>query len=249
MKTEFDSPNIVRDTPDDETAPISGQHTDKHEVWAHISGKLDPPDEGGFFGWLTNPIGQISKIIDSIGKSKEYPGKTDPTGFALRVITLKDAVNMSVFYGKHQHKIVGKTGTPEDKPTVDLLHKHDLSTSLSIDKAGVDQVDVKYKARNGQNEKALTFVDDLQVWIGKSLPQAENKTDAILRQLRAAQSSVAWDQLGRGPSNPTHPLIEKGTGPIKLDFLPDIAFTEGEYVIELRVASGGGRILYNLYVE
>jgi len=44
-------------------------------------------------------------------------------------------------------------------------------------------------------------------------------------------------------------LVADGTQEIKLDFLPNVAFDEGEHVIEFTVTSGGGRILYNLYVE
>ena len=106
-----------------------------------------------------------------------------------------------------------------------------------------------YSSRTGA---PLSFVNDLQIFIGKSGTQLDNKTPAILSQLRAAQSTTTWPRLGLGTGSSTSPidtLATDGTGEIKLDFLPDIAFTEGEYVIELRVLSGGGRILYNLYVE
>jgi hypothetical protein len=59
--------------------------------------------------------------------------------------------------------------------------------------------------------------------------------------------------LGDGADN--HVFVLKGTNAIRLDFLPQVFFTEGEHYIELRVSAGpnnepnGGRILYNLYVE
>ena len=95
--------------------------------------------------------------------------------------------------------------------------------------------------------KPLTYVDDLQVLIGESVPGLKNKTKDILDQLRDAQQGFVWDKLGDGKSN--HVLALEGTGAIRLDFLPDVTFTDREYVIDLRVASGGGRILYNLYIE
>ena len=60
---------------------------------------------------------------------------------------------------------------------------------------------------------------------------------------------MSQDKLGNGRSD--HPLVSKGTGPIKLDFLPGVSFTEGQHVIELSVKGdgNGGRILYHLYVE
>jgi hypothetical protein len=94
---------------------------------------------------------------------------------------------------------------------------------------------------------AFSFVDDLQVFIGKSVDGLQNKTIPILAQLRDAQPSVTWDQLGNGNSN--HVLAQQGTGTIRLDFLPGVSFEEGEHVIDLRVVSGGGRIHYNLYIE
>ncbi|OGW40210.1 MAG: hypothetical protein A2010_04365 [Nitrospirae bacterium GWD2_57_9] len=178
---------------------------------------------------------------------------------ALRVITkteskyvnLEESVALGVYYGKHQHTIVGKTGNPEDQPAQKDLHTHELSTTLTIDAAGVNAEDHnEFKARSGQVEKALTYVDDLQVWLGPDEDHLVNHTKDIRLQLQSARpSDQDWSKLGEGPMKPNHPLIEKGTGAIQLDFLPNVAFAQGEYLMELRVASGGGRILYNLYVE
>ncbi len=269
MKTEFEVPAIVRSGPG-ETDAVSGQHTDKHEVWAHVSDKLDPSEAkfsvaDGVLAFFTGGVSLAQKLLDlaaSIKGSRTYPPKGGFNAdnslkevhpwYALRLVTktddapfvnLKEYVNMSVFYGKHQHTVVGKTGYPKDPPPPDDRHKHDLTTSLTIDKAGVDQVDTEYKARSGQAEKALTYVDDLQVFIG-----LENKTPDILGQLRDAQQGITWDKLGNGTAG--HVLAVEGTRAIRLDFLSGVTFSEGkEYVIDLRVASGGGRILYNLYIE
>ena len=47
----------------------------------------------------------------------------------------------------------------------------------------------------------------------------------------------------------SHALVQSGTGPIKLHFLPNVAFGQGEHLVELKPNGGGGRVLYNLYVE
>jgi hypothetical protein len=203
----------------------------------------------------------LANLISKIGTSPSYPPKgglksdgsrVDPAPwYALRVSTKiaagnEDLRNLNDYVGLN----VGKTGNPEDKPAPNDLHKHDLSTSLTIDKAGVDQVHNEYKARNGNAEKALTFVEDLQVLIGSDIDNLVNRTEDIRRQIQSARPSQEdWNKLGEGAAKPHHALIDKGTQAIQLDFLPNVTFAEGEYLIELRVANGGGRILYNLYVE
>lgn len=142
--------------------------------------------------------------------------------------------------GTHAHTIAEFTTSKES--VVDD-HYHTFSPNVSMDPAGI--VDVN--ARTGKNENALTYADDLQIWIGKTIDDAQNKTVDVRRQLQAAQSTEDWSKLGGGSES--HALAAKGTGAIRLDFLPGVDFTAGEYIIELRVASGGGRILYNLYIE
>jgi hypothetical protein len=264
MKTEYEFPDID-ESPAGTTAEVSGQHTGKHQVWASVSARLDPEPSPGFLEFFTNPLGAlVDSISNAIRGTPEYPPNPNPlpndtmpySPYALRVVTkseskyidLGGSVGMGVFYGKHQHAIVGKTGNPEDKPVQNDLHTHGLSTTLTIDAAGVNpEGHTEYKARGGQAEKALTYVDNLQVLMGDSVPRLQNKTGVILEQLRDAQAGVTWDKLGNGSDS--HVLAIMGTNGVRLDFLPGVTFSEGEYVIELRVASGGGRILYNLYVE
>lgn len=234
----------------------------------------------------TIPFTAVKTIIDKLRGEKDYPpaGMPAPNNkftpvkpyFALRVITrdetgnhpissfadLEPNVGISINNGEHKHDIVGKTGSPQDMPTI--LHTHGLNTTLTIDKAGVDQANSEYKARSGPDEKALSYINNLQVYIGRvdengvvpnPLPDNDNRTNAILTQLRrfseSTQSRTIWDTLGDGTSN--HPVVEKGTGEIKLNFLTSsnnpLSFGSGQYYIDLRVESGGGRILYNLYVE
>ena len=81
---------------------------------------------------------------------------------------------------------------------------------------------------------------------------AKNVTPVILEKIRQAQPANAakWDKLGNGNADGNHIFATNGTGPIALDMLSkDLSFPEGEYYIDLQVASGGGRILFNLYVE
>src|SRR5262249_30208160 len=116
-------------------------------------------------GGASIPFSIVKTIVDALRGAKDYPpaGTEDANGnlvpeepfFALRVVTrdrtpdghggtpistpnvdLKKNVGLSVEGGEHFHKIKGKTG----KPTETIpLHTHPLNTSLTIDKAGVDQ--------------------------------------------------------------------------------------------------------------
>jgi hypothetical protein len=138
--------------------------------------------------------------------------------------------------GVHSHSIPLATN-PDPQKTIPL------SGTGSADPAGVvDEI-----ARPGAANKALTFVDDLQVYIGRDPNNLVRVTDDILRQLIASQPSNNWDKLGDGKSG--HRFANEGSGEIKLHYLPGVTFSEGEYIIELRVTSGGGRVHFNLYVE
>ena len=134
-------------------------------------------------------------------------------------------------------------------------HTHTVSPTGQLAAAGV--TDPVYSARGGDPVKPpdpvknpikpLTYVDDLQVEVDGLLVK-----EAIIAQLKDADPSwftYSQDKLGSGSAN--HPLVEKGTGEIKLDFLPKVYFLEGEHLIQLSVKGegNGGRILYNLYVE
>jgi len=115
--------------------------------------------------------------------------------------------------------------------------------------AGVADISARNDAATPP-EVALTYVDDLRVLMGPDTDNLADLTDDIRRQLQATRPTQEdWSRLGRGPTEPDHAFIKKGTGLIRLDFLPNVSFAEGEYVIQLQVASGGGRIHYNLYVE
>lgn len=147
---------------------------------------------------------------------------------------------------EHKHSIVR---TSDKEPFSGYTHNHSYSFSIS---GKTDSFGAPLNARSGD---ALTYVNDLRIKI-----DGKDVTRAILEQITAADSiwfTNSKDMLGDGTKN--HPLIEKGTGEIKLDFLPNISLLEGEHVIELsapeikdsngKPVPNGGRIVYNLYVE
>ena len=115
-------------------------------------------------------------------------------------------------------------------------HVHSLTAAGAADYAGVTDVN----ADTGR--PAVSYLSDLQISIDGS-PQ----TASIQTQLQDANPTEHWTTIGDGTAN--HDLVVNGTGEIKLDFLPNVHFFGGEHVIEFSVASGGGRLLYNLYVE
>ena len=79
-------------------------------------------------------------------------------------------------------------------------------------------------------------------------------TSHVLKQLKD-NDSTNWNDsstLGNGQCGHrinNRQINDGGTGAIRLDFITGVDLVEGEHVIELRVAKGGGRINYNLYVD
>ena len=157
----------------------------------------------------------------------------------------------------HTHSLTGSTDPFEIK--YDHTHSFNFTPGSSfVSPAGVTDPAYPpggaYSTRRGA---PLTYVNQLQILIDDV-----DQTSNILTQLTDSdQFGYKWSQkgneLGNGTAN--HPLVQRGTGPIKLDFLPSLKFIEGEHQIEIRStplkdSSGqpvptGGRILYNLYVE
>lgn len=149
---------------------------------------------------------------------------------------------------RHTHPMPAATDSyPADGSGVPIQ----LSGDASSQTAGVN--DPAYTAHGGA---PLKFVRDLHVKI-----DGVDQTANIQSQLRASfpTEDAKWTLIGDGTS--THPMAHPDTEPrpIKLDFLPDTFFGEGEHWIELSApeltdAQGakvpnGGRVLYNLYVE
>lgn len=156
-------------------------------------------------------------------------------------LSLDSWVNMKVTAGAHGHNIVVAGDTKQTDPFSGHTHEVDVSSAASAGDTGITDV----QARSGQ---ALTYVNDLQVYIDGE-DQTHNQTQDILNQLDDAQPNENWKTIKLGNGNANHTIVMKGTGQIKLDFLHGVSFAEGEHYIEFRVNKGGGRILYNLYVE
>jgi len=162
--------------------------------------------------------------------------------------------------GQHQHSYGSTAAKTELTKESDgnSAHTHAFGTTAA-QPAGVNEITPTadtYKAYSARAGDPLTFVEGLEIWIGRENENPLPRTPEVLRQLSDA-AQMDWGnktRLGDG-GGATDVLQNKGTGPIRLDFLPGIYFTEGQHFIELRVPSktgnqpNGGRILYNLYVE
>ena len=214
------------------------------------------------------PLVRGGLVYDNILPVLDDPNRTDAAGNP-------DPFQAQITEGNHSHVFTEaaltshplKKGAGNNNIPVSTSydHNHTLNADGTIGNAGVS--DVKARSEPDPNKtqpKALTYVDHLQVYIGKAdtpLPESPNKpsdvdnhTDDILNQLDNAQPTVGWlDLNGQGSlgnGNESHPLAKNGTGEIRLDLLsPNLSFPPGDYYIQLHVDSGGGRILYNLYVE
>jgi hypothetical protein len=82
------------------------------------------------------------------------------------------------------------------------------------------------------------------------LVDGEDLTESVrLQILNKSARAPAWVTLGDGSA--THPLVEDGSGEIRIDFLPGVTLDEREHTIEIKLgaAGKGGRIHFNLYVE
>ena len=231
-----------------------GEHS--HTVLAYVSNRKD-----AIFNIL-DPIGTIVSAVDAaIG----YPSALGAPPYMLRAITksggnpedrtTKVGLNVQTTNSAHSHGIAGKIGTPMS--VIGPLHSHALSLELSIENSGISDISGSSLARNGT---ILTYVDDLQVSIGEVIgPQLNliNRTDPIVAQI--ADANPNWNQLASaekklGNGGAGHLFATDGTGAIRLDFLPSVAFSEGEYCIELgfktdRTTIAGGKVYYNLYIE
>jgi hypothetical protein len=212
-------------------------------------GAPTPPREYAFAFVRTGAGGDMGTLLGSWVESPP-PGGLQPVAGARGAI---DAT--------HGHTIGSSDTNPARTglETIAYPHTHSVPPATVV-AAGVTDprtppvvpTPPEYSSRTGP---ALTFVDSMEVWIGKDDEEAVDQTDSIREQLADANSNdwPAGMRLGNGKGD--HPLVKKGTGPIRLDFLPDLYFTEGQYYIELRIPKrtdgtpNGGRVLYNLYVE
>lgn len=147
----------------------------------------------------------------------------------LNNVDLGPLVGLSVSSsGQHTHTVNAAGGTADAGGAAGA---HDHSISGNTQTGGINSADAAYQARTGVPR---TYLDDLRVVV-----DGTDLTNDITNRL-------GWAKLGDGTSS--HPLVTGGTGPVPLELL-GLDLSEGEHVIELRVGNGGGRVLYNLYVE
>lgn len=132
---------------------------------------------------------------------------------------------MRVDGGDHSHTISGGEKAERSDDMDDLVHNF---TAAEVGETGVGP-----SARTSP-EKAYTFPANLEV----SIDDVSYTTEILNR--------LTWLELGDGTS--IHNFVETGTGPIQVDLL-GVDLFPGEHCIELSLPSGGGRVLYNLYVE
>lgn len=154
--------------------------------------------------------------------------------------------------GEHHHGITGTSGNSRGSGRSALAHGHRITGSGTSGETGTYVSQPRKRARVGV--PPLTFVSNLQITV-----DGVNKTTAIRDQIVdtvPGDQKRKW-QSGLGDGTGNHPLANDAIEavPIRLDFLPGVAFAEGQHVIEFSVGlrpgdeANGGKILYNLYVE
>ncbi|MFF0739580.1 hypothetical protein ACFYVL_04185 [Streptomyces sp. NPDC004111] len=141
--------------------------------------------------------------------------------------------------GAHPHTVPART-TERGTPAEVVNHAHGFSaTSAETGAApapGARQL--PHRARSGPRH---SYVSDLRVRL-----DGTDITGALLARLPREWQDRLGDGLG------THPLVTDGTDGIDLVEIADVLGTPletGPHTVELAVGEGGGKVLYNLYVE
>jgi hypothetical protein len=133
--------------------------------------------------------------------------------------------------GAHTHHVtIPDTGLPTGNPPGHHSHSLTGSADLAGNSAPATGA-TPYQARGGP---AYSYPDNLRVKL-----DGTDITGLITGKL-------GWGKLGDGTA--AHPLATNGTGAVDLLQL-GLSLSVGPHLIELRVPSGGGKVLYNLYVE
>ena len=133
--------------------------------------------------------------------------------------------------GVHQHTVAKQTS---QGPVPDAGHPHHHSLSGNVALSGNTAPttgSTPYQARLGP---AHSYPGEVRVRL-----DGTDITGLILAKL-------GWLKLGDGTN--THLLVTSGTGAVDLIAL-GLPVGIGAHQLEIRVPSGGGKILYNLYVE
>lgn len=197
-----------------------------HHVGGFWTGASEAPHSHGLHMW-TDYLGD-----DSPGKLEmDYRGSSNKTYNNMMAHGRSVDASISTEHEPHNHYVdVLQTNTVAGVGA----HKHNVSVQMAeVGASGPALVN---------NGSQLSFVDNLQIAVN-----GHNVTAAVLAYLNAQGTAQQWDKFGDGTGG--HPLAQFGTGAVQLEFIPSIVFNEDENSIELSVQGGGGRIIYNLYVE
>jgi len=232
--TETELDEMVPDP--DKLGDIAPSHT--HWLWGRVGpAATNGPDHASPLGFAV--VHSHPPDVHRISGPNHNDAGEEELGFN------EDPQQISINGGQHRHLLTGKTQLDSLKAT--LKHATVDTSKSTVGSTGADNGTVP---RVGD---VLTFLGSLDISIDGRPPS----TTAVLEQIRAMPSTAdpnAWNSLGNGASNSA--FVLNGTGPIRLDFLPDTNFDEGEHFIEFSVPldpttkkANGGKVIYNLYIE
>lgn len=212
---------------DPETAPIQIGHT--HHVLDNLSDTIDTnlasaSHHHSIHMSDLHPVpGRLSGILTG-GAVQSSSSETNDFG-----TDWIDDTNVD-----HQHNVPSHDTQDSSRQTTPP-HQHTLSTSAGTADAGVvTPPDNLYAGHGGD---ALTYLNDLQVSL-----DGQDITGALLSLL------PGWGTLGNGLAS--HQInAADGTGGIDLIQLTSRTLDVGPHTLLFSVGSGGGKLVYNLYIE
>lgn len=221
---------------DDMQAASGGEHS--HEIrQAEVGGFIAAASAGDIDPATAVALGLV---MGDLGKNDAIltAGLNDPTNiFKGRVARGPDDHKGDATYdfvqrdGSHGHTVPGPT-THSPSPNQATAHNHSMSGHVALAGNTAPSGSTPYQARDGQ--QAYSYPDDVHVKL-----DGTDITGLI-------NAFLGWTKLGDGTSG--HTLVTSGTGSIDLIQL-GLPLAVGPHKLELRVNSGGGKLLYNLYVE
>jgi hypothetical protein len=210
----------------DETAPIKINHT--HPIDGMLS---DGPNVSLVHHHSIHHIADVtyplltndSGVVTGSGISNSFDAEKNK--FGTLFITDADL--------GHQHNIAAHDTRDSSLGTAPA-HNHTLTASSTTGDAGnipSATGSTPYQARGGP---AYDYPQDLQVWL-----DGNDITGWV-------KATLGWSTLGDGTSS--HALVSSGTGALDLTHSGH-PLEVGPHKIELLLGKGGGKVLYNLYVE
>jgi hypothetical protein len=140
--------------------------------------------------------------------------------------------------GEHFHSVHGLEIDEALKNLNPWEHDHEISGNT--DTAGASNREAK------SDTPALEFVNDLRIWYDGT----EDLTGKVL-DLLEERDNLKWGSVNKklGDHSGSHAFVTEGTGKIELYRLIEGDIGPGEHSLEFLVEAGGGKILYNLYVD